>query len=105
MTVQALLLWRHLAKGLPRPRDQEHRVVAEARFAPPPRHDLALTLAIEELGGMTRIGERERAHEAGVPRLRFVLEPFQELGRALRLCWPKSRRPDARKASKRLDLH
>src|SRR5450756_719935 len=50
MTVQPLFLRRHLSKGLPRPRDQEDRVVAEAGLASPLRHDLAATLALEHLG-------------------------------------------------------
>src|SRR4030088_1501528 len=105
MTVQALLLRRHLSKGLSGARDQKNRVVAEARLPAPLRHDLAATFAFEELSGLLRSGQRQHADKARVPRPRLSLEPHQELCSALFLRWAKARRANAREASQRLDFH
>src|ERR1700686_502029 len=104
MTVQTLLLGSHLPERFPSARNQEHRVVAEAGLAAPLRHDLPSALALEELGWMARIGQREHADKACVPRPRLALEPFQQLCRALLLRRSQPRRADARKSRQRLNL-
>src|ERR1700693_3648335 len=87
MAVQPLLLGRHLAERLPRSRNQKYRVVPKARLAAPLRHDLASTLALEELGRLTRRCERHHAYKSCVPGPRFAFQAVQELCRALHLCW------------------
>src|SRR5260370_28466037 len=67
MTVQALLLRRHLAKRLPGSGHEKNGVVAEARLAPPLGHDLAATFPLEALGPPPPRRQRPYTHASRDP--------------------------------------
>src|SRR5690349_10564918 len=104
MAVLPLLFRRHLAEGLARARHQEDRVVAEAGLSPPLGHDLAATLALEELRIPARRREGDHAYESGLPGPWYPLEPAQKLRRPFLLGGAEACRADARKAPQRFKL-
>src|ERR1700675_1957234 len=105
MAVQPLLLGRHLAERLPRSRTKEYGVVAEACLAAPLRHDLALTLTLEELGWLTRSRQSHHAHESRGPRPGLAFESFQQLCCPLYLCRCEAGGVQPREPSERGDLY
>src|SRR5690349_5935380 len=104
MAVTALLFGRHLAERLPRSGHQEDRVVAEPGLAAPLRDHLAAALALEESRPVAGQRQGDHAHEARIPGSRHALEPAQQLRRAPRLAWAKTRGADAREAAQRVHL-
>src|SRR6266851_4867300 len=85
VAVLGLLFWSHLPERPPRLRDQEHRVVPEARNTPPLRDDLAAALALEKRCRPPRRRQCDRACESRQPRAWMARKTIQKHLRPLLL--------------------
>src|SRR6266851_2532057 len=104
VAVLGLLFWRHLPKRPPRLRDQEHRVVPEARDTPPLRDDLAPAFALEKRRRPRRRRQCDRARESRQPRSRIARKTIQKHLRPILLRRANSSRVDAWVPLQHLDL-